>query len=93
MPLLHAPQVKERLAGKMYSSPLQFRDDVRLIWSNCATYNPVGHPVRQSGDQLSDIFERAWAESSIEQMWAAISGEVGPTSGPRSALYCCLGLG
>ena len=52
-----------------YKSPLEFRDDVRLVWSNCRDYNAVGHPVRTMGDALSEQWEKRWTLSGIEAKW------------------------
>ena len=60
----------EKSPGKQeYKSPEEFRDDVRLVWSNCRTYNAVGHAVRTMGDSLSEIWEKKWALSGIETKW------------------------
>ena len=39
-----------RLKDGRYASPLLFRDDVRLVWSNCRLYNPPGACVACRGD-------------------------------------------
>ena len=60
----------EKSPGRQeYKSPEEFRDDVRLVWSNCRTYNAVGHAVRTMGDSLSEIWEKKWALSGIETKW------------------------
>ena len=56
---------------RAYSSPLEFRDDVRLMFANCRTYNKVGTPVRRMGDGLCDLWEKKWASSGVEQKWEA----------------------
>lgn len=56
---------------RVYASPLEFRDDVRLMFANCRTYNKVGTPVRRMGDGLCDLWEKKWASSGIEQKWEA----------------------
>mmetsp|Transcript_26588 Transcript_26588/g.67724 ORF Transcript_26588/g.67724 Transcript_26588/m.67724 type:complete len:585 (-) Transcript_26588:1605-3359(-) len=71
--------VKQKLQAKQYATPLEVCEDVRLIWKNCATYNQVGNPVRTMGDQMSDIWEKAWAESRIEEQWNQILFEKDPT--------------
>ena len=53
-----------------YKSPLEFRDDLRLIFDNCRLYNPVGHDVRIMGDALADLFEKKWQNSNIEGKFA-----------------------
>ena len=52
-----------------YRSPYEFRDDVRLVWANCRTYNAVGHAVRTMGDTMSEMWEKKWALSGIEAKW------------------------
>ena len=53
-----------------YKSPLEFRDDLRLIFDNCRLYNPVGSDVRIMGDALADLFEKKWQNSNIEGKFA-----------------------
>ena len=52
-----------------YSSPYEFRDDMRLVWSNCRTYNPPTVPVRVMGEAMSDTWEKRWTISGIEGKW------------------------
>ena len=54
----------------MYTDPREFRDDMRLIWQNCRTYNQADTPVRKFGESLSESWEKKWAQSLIEQKWA-----------------------
>lgn len=54
---------------RMYTSPLEFRDDVRLVWSNCWTYNKPGQDVRIMGDTLSELWEKKWCQAEIEAKW------------------------
>ncbi|KAG2431938.1 hypothetical protein HYH02_013156 [Chlamydomonas schloesseri] len=61
--------IKSKLRERRYNDPREFAADMRLVWSNCRTYNQIGTPVRQWGDQLSDDFERKWAEYNCEQRW------------------------
>ena len=55
---------------RAYTAPSEFRDDVRLMFANCRTYNKVGTPVRRMGDALSDLWEKKWAQQGIEAKWA-----------------------
>ena len=52
-----------------YSTPSEFRDDMRLVWSNCRTYNPPHVPVRNMGEAMSDQWEKRWSTSMIETKW------------------------
>lgn len=53
----------------VYSNPYEFRDDMRLVWSNCRTYNPPHVPVRNMGEAMSDAWEKKWTVSGIESKW------------------------
>ena len=55
--------VKDKLKNRLYASPLDFRDDVNLIWDNCACYNQEGTPARTDGEAMRGIWKRAWQES------------------------------
>ena len=52
-----------------YTDPLQFRDDMRLIWSNCATYNAADSVVGKAGLFFSEKFEREWSKHMLEDKW------------------------
>ncbi|KAI3520704.1 hypothetical protein L1887_10154 [Cichorium endivia] len=52
--------IKEKLGSGKYSSPLDFRDDVRLTFTNAMTYNPPGNYVHVMAGILSKLFEQKW---------------------------------
>jgi len=54
---------------RTYQTPLEMRDDMRLIFDNCRLYNQPGQDVRIMGDMLSDHFEKRWQNSNIEGKW------------------------
>lgn len=54
---------------RQYSSPLEFRDDIRQVWTNCRTYNKPGQDVRVMGDTLSEVWEKKWSHAEIESKW------------------------
>jgi hypothetical protein len=82
--------IKSKLRERKYNDPREFAADVRLVWRNCATYNAVGTPARASGDQLSEDWERKWAELNVEQRWDELVATRDPQVGP--CVRCC-GLG
>ncbi len=49
--------IKEKLACWDYEDSSGFIADVRLVWSNCILYNPVGDPTRMAAERLSATFE------------------------------------
>lgn len=57
--------------SRYYKSVLEFRDDMRLVWANCRAYNRPGQDVRIMGDFLSEMWERKWCQSEIEDKWRA----------------------
>jgi Bromodomain len=71
--LEHKP---ERGRFRSYKTPMEFRDDVRLVWQNCRTYNPVGTQVRQLGDRISDAWEKKWLQAEIEKKWEQLQEEL-----------------
>ncbi|BBM97882.1 hypothetical protein MPTK1_1g09130 [Marchantia polymorpha subsp. ruderalis] len=52
--------IKKKVNREEYTSPLDFAQDVRFIFSNAMTYNPQGHFVFAMAEQLRDIFEEKW---------------------------------
>ncbi len=64
--LEHRP---ERGQFRAYKDPMEFRDDVRLVWENCRTYNLPGTPVRIMGDNMSDNWEKRWVQAGVEAKW------------------------
>ncbi|PRW57142.1 transcription factor GTE8-like [Chlorella sorokiniana] len=57
--------IQKRLSDGAYDSPLQFCDDVRLVWSNCLRYNPPGNPVRDLGDTAAQQFDELWEQEVV----------------------------
>jgi type II secretory pathway component PulK len=45
-----------KLDNGMYANRQDFVKDVRLITSNCFTYNPVASPVRRLGEAFESYF-------------------------------------
>jgi bromodomain-containing factor 1 len=58
--------VASKLHNGQYAKAKDFENDVRLIFSNCYKFNPVGNPVREMGRQLEEVFETKWAQ---RQQW------------------------
>lgn len=61
--------IKKSLEAQLYSDVFAFRDDVRLCFENCRTFNPPGHNVRSYGDSASENFEKKWQSRRIEDEW------------------------
>jgi Bromodomain extra-terminal - transcription regulation/Bromodomain len=59
----------EKLEHRQYPDVYAFRDDVRLVWHNCRTFNPPGESVRKLGDNASDQFELKFSKFHIDASW------------------------
>lgn len=52
--------MRSKLDSGAYSTAEKFRDDFKLIISNCFLYNPPGTPVHQAGAEIKKLFEEKW---------------------------------
>jgi hypothetical protein len=62
--IVKKPMDLSTMRGKIdsgaYPTADKFRDDFKLIISNCFLYNPPGTPVHQAGVDLKKLFEEKW---------------------------------
>ena len=52
--------MRSKLDSGAYHTAEKFRDDFKLIISNCNLYNPPGTLVHQAGTELKKLFEEKW---------------------------------
>lgn len=52
--------MRSKLDSGAYHTAEKFRDDFKLIISNCNLYNPPGTLVYQAGTELRKLFEEKW---------------------------------
>ena len=52
--------MRSKLESGAYHTAEKFRDDFKLIISNCNLYNPPGTLVHQAGVELKKLFEEKW---------------------------------
>jgi Bromodomain len=52
--------MRGKIDSGAYSTADKFRDDIKLIISNCFLYNPPGTPVHHAGVELKKLFEEKW---------------------------------
>ncbi|KAI9512647.1 Bromodomain-containing protein [Russula earlei] len=52
--------MRNKLDSGAYATAEKFRDDFKLIISNCFLYNPPGTVVHQAGVELKKLFEEKW---------------------------------
>ena len=60
--------MKCKLNKGSYDTLEQFLADVRLIFSNCETYNPPRSGVARAGSRLSIYFEQRLRELELVKM-------------------------
>ncbi|KNC99009.1 uncharacterized protein SPPG_05959 [Spizellomyces punctatus DAOM BR117] len=65
--------VRKNLRNKNYKTLQQFENDVRLIFTNCFTFNRPGEPVYIQGKDLEAIFDREWGRSKTGSAGSAPS--------------------
>ncbi|KAI9488830.1 hypothetical protein BDB00DRAFT_25073 [Zychaea mexicana] len=54
--------VKAKLSNNEYDDPRQFDSDVRLMFSNCYSFNPLGTYVFNEGQQLEQEYKAEWRQ-------------------------------
>ena len=47
--------VKTKMDNRVYSTPEEFAEDVRMIFKNCFTYNPDTHDVVAMARKLEEV--------------------------------------
>jgi bromodomain-containing factor 1 len=52
--------MRSKLDSGAYSAAEKFRDDFKLLVSNCFLYNPPGTFVHQAGAEIKKLFEEKW---------------------------------
>ncbi|ORY34750.1 hypothetical protein BCR39DRAFT_514465 [Naematelia encephala] len=72
--------ISSKLEAGSYSNRQGFVKDIRLIISNCYTYNPVGSPVRLRGGKFEAYFNDLWTKTE-----ATLSLKPGPPAGAQLA--------
>lgn len=53
--------MNNKMQNREYHNAAEFAADMRLIFSNCYRFNPVGTDVHEAGRQLQQEFERRFA--------------------------------
>ena len=74
--------ISKKLQAGVYQRAKDFEADVRLIFSNCYKFNPVGNPVREMGKQLEAVFDEKW---SVKQSWVADNTAAAPSASPTGS--------
>merc|ERR1739838_869032 len=59
--------VQANLDRESYKSKEEFANDIRLIFQNCATYNPPEHEVVGMANRLKMVFEKKFSETFSNQ--------------------------
>jgi hypothetical protein len=82
--------VKKKIADRKYKTLYQAADDVRLVWTNCMTYNADGSDFFILAKNLSKKWEDKYSKvlkdlQLDESSEAAGGGTAGQSSGPIDA--------
>lgn len=67
--------IQKNIDNDIYKTKDEFADDVRLIFSNCFTYNPPEHEVVGMANRLKKVFEAKLTEIFTNQEAANDNGE------------------
>ena len=59
--------IQLKLANNQYENGDEFERDVRLVFTNCYTFNPEGTEVNIMGHKLESVFNKKWAQRPIPQ--------------------------
>lgn len=71
--------IRTKLSSNQYSSVLEFRDDVELVWSNCFAYNGEGSEPRAHGEHCKKVWDGLWRNSGLEERWRQLQFDEDPT--------------
>lgn len=74
--------IKNKLNSGQYANRIQFNDDVRLMLSNCFTFNPPGNFVHNEGKQLEKVYEKTWSKQFKDEAPQAAANVPTPDSTP-----------
>uniref|UniRef100_A0A7S0F5U8 Bromo domain-containing protein n=1 Tax=Craspedostauros australis TaxID=1486917 RepID=A0A7S0F5U8_9STRA len=75
--------VKKRISGRKYNTVFDAANDVRLVWTNCMTYNQDGSDFFVIAKRLSKLWEDKFAKFVRDQKLSEDSGttKATPSSG------------
>ena len=59
-----------------YGSPLDFKRDVQLVWSNCRLYNdtPGDAWIREMCEKCEELFDRLWKDQKFDLYYESKDG-------------------
>lgn len=72
-------EVQRKLSDGKYKNALEYAHDVRLVWSNCKTYNQDGSEYYKLATKLSKIFEQKFSKIDL-------SDDLGTVKAPTTAM-------
>ncbi|KAF2404919.1 Bromodomain-containing protein [Trichodelitschia bisporula] len=72
--------IETKLTNGEYSSAKEFHADSKLVFQNCAKFNPRDEPVYGMGQQLEKVFDDKWA---TKDQW--IADNTPPSEPPSDA--------
>ena len=62
--------IMQNMRGAEYTSKMEFKADVELIFDNCREFNEAGTEMVSSANHLTRIFKQFWHEFGMN--WAIL---------------------
>ncbi|KAI9318354.1 Bromodomain-containing protein [Dichotomocladium elegans] len=66
--------LEKNLFEYKYANEEEFEADVHVMFNNCYTYNPPGHPVCQLGKELELVFNAFWEKIHTKSVGGTAKG-------------------
>lgn len=61
--------MQKKIRRREYNSPIEFKEDAQLVFSNCYTYNREGTQPHHFGRVIEAEFWKRWQNLNIENSW------------------------
>ncbi|KAI9366679.1 Bromodomain-containing protein [Pilaira anomala] len=52
--------IETKLLNQQYQEPIQFQQDIQLMFNNCYLYNPPSLPIYRMAKEMEKVFEDYW---------------------------------
>lgn len=59
--------IENKLLNDEYNGPLQFQQDVKLMFDNCYLYNPSTLPIYSAAKFMEKVFDDKWEQRPLEE--------------------------
>lgn len=79
--------VKQKLAGKKYTTLYQVAESVRLVWNNCMTYNADGSDFYKLAEQLQKRWDDKYTKLLQDCQAVVVQGDKKTVSASEKRLF------